>query len=316
MKCKYIFSIEGRIRPNATFPVAARGWLFEFKTMNGLATHIEVTVPLPQQEDWPQIQEKPTEAIKLHIDTNSRHLPMVQRELRALQGLLAIYGLHSINLDNPKQEWIPESDEERDLLPLFSYSSTLEPIPSDQIVAVPFSLIACAIFAAEAATDKDVPLNFFRRGMLDVYSRNYIEAIYDFYFILESEFGEGKFKQAEILTAFLSSNSLVSFVQQAISDPSLMLQSNASIRTQFTNSYGKLTVKEALDKIIKLRGDLHHHTVKRRDNWHPEDQHRYEIDALFMQSVTFNAIFSIVDRYLSDVTVLNQYEELCLKHTE
>jgi hypothetical protein len=84
---------------------------------------------------------------------------------------------------------------------------------------MPFDVLARAIFAADAATDIEIPLNVFRRGMLDVSERNYIEAIYDFYFILETLFGEGKFKSAAVSNAFLDSSQLRSCVERAVADP-------------------------------------------------------------------------------------------------
>jgi len=313
MKCRYRFTVEGRIRPSVNVPVSARGWLFEFGTEKGLVTHIDVTVPVPHEEDWPSIQENPAEGIKLHINLRTSHLPWIRRELRSLQGLLGIFGLHSIHLDNPDVKWIPESEDERRKLVLYSFSSKSEQLPDDQIPPLSFDLIARAVLASDAASEIEVTLNFFRRGMLDVYSNSYIEAIYDFYFVLESEFGDGKFKKAAILNSFLESPALRSHIQRAIAVPSLMLQDKRT-RKQFANIYAKMTVEEALDRIVELRGYLHHHTTKRRDNWHPDDQRRYEVDALFLQSVAYNAVFDLAERYLWDTAVVSEYEALAKKY--
>lgn len=313
MKCRYRFSVEGRIRPSVNIPIPARGWLFEFKTENGFVTHIEVTVPLPREEDWPSIQENPADGIRLHINPKTPHLPWIQRELRSLQGLLGIFGLRSIHLDKSDVQWIPESEDERRKLALHSFSSRSEQLPDEQIPPLSFDLMARAVLASDAASEIEVALNFFRRGMLDVYSNNYIEAIYDFYFVLESEFCDGKFKKAAILNSFLESSVLQSHVQQAIADPGLMLQDKRT-REQFANTYARMTAKEALVRIVELRGFLHHHTAKRRDSWHPDDQRRYEVDALFLQSVAYNAVFGLAERYLWDTAVVSEYEALAKKY--
>lgn len=313
MKCMYRFPVEGRVRPSVNVPIPARGWLFEFKTANGLVTHVEVTVPLPNESDWPSIQESPTPGVRLDLNPKTPHLPWVQRELRVLQGLLGMFGLRSIELDRPEVEWIPESEEERRKLKLRSFSSKSEPLPDDQIPPLSFDLIARSVFAADAASDIEVTLNFFRRGMLDVVNRSYIEAIYDFYFVLESEFGGGKFKKAAVLTSFNESPVLRSHVERAISDPGVMLQDKHT-RDLFASSYAKMTVKQALSRIVELRGFLHHHTAKRRDNWHPDDHRRYEIDALFLQSVAYNVVFGLAEQYLWGATVVSQYEALAKQY--
>jgi len=315
MKCKYRFIIEGRIRPSVNVPIPARGWLFEFVSEKGFVTHIDVTVPLPNEDDWPSIQESPEEGIKFQINPRMPHLPWVQRELRSLQGLLGIFGLRSIHLDNPDTQWIPESEDERRKLALHSFSSKSEHLPDNQIPPLSFDLMARAVLASDAASEIEVALNFFRRGMLDIYSHSYIEAIYDFYFVLESEFGDGKFKKAAILNSFMESLELRSYVQRAIVDSSLMLQGK-SIWEQFAKTYAKMTVEEALGRIIELRGYLHHHTAKRRDNWHPDDQHRYEVDAIFLQSVAYNAVFGLAERYLWDAAVVSEYEALVRRYSE
>src|SRR5205814_983136 len=121
-------------------------------------------------------------------------------------------------------------------LHVFSYKVTTEPVHDSEVRSTPFDVLARAIIAADAATDIEVPLNFFRRGMLDVYGRNYIEAIYDFYFILETLFGEGKFKTDAVSAAFLNSSQLRSCVERAIMDPGPMITLDARVRPSFEHS--------------------------------------------------------------------------------
>jgi hypothetical protein len=310
MKCRYRFPVRGRIRISACIPVSVRGWVFELEAQSGIITHVQVTVPLPRREDWPVIEQDPAPGVKAKIEPRTAPLPFIQRELRALQGLLSLFGLYSIELEHPEVQWLPESEEERAQLHIFSYKITAEPVPDDAVASVPFDVLARAIIAADAATDIEIPLNFFRRGMVDVYERDYIEAIYDFYFILETVFGEGKFKTAAVATAFLSSSQLRSCVQRAITDPGPMVRQDARVRSSFEQSYARMSAEEAIEKLVELRGHLHHHTSKRRGIWNPEDQRRYEIDALFFQTVTSNVIFAIAEPYLYSADVIRAYEDL------
>src|SRR4030095_4562378 len=121
MKCRYRFPVHGRLRMSVNLPVPARGWVFEFDTDAGIITHVQVTVPLPRREDWPLIERDPAPGVKAKIEPRTPHLPFIQRELRTLQGLLALYGLHSIEISRPEVRWLPDSEEERSQLQLFSY---------------------------------------------------------------------------------------------------------------------------------------------------------------------------------------------------
>jgi hypothetical protein len=310
MRCRYRFPVHGKIRTTVSLPVQARGWVFELETVAGIITHVTVSVPVPNRQDWPLIEKEPAPGVRANITAHTAHLPFIQRELRAFQGLLSLFGLHSIELDYPEVQWLPESEEERAELHIFSYKITAERVPDDPVMPLRFDVLARSIIAADAATDIEIPLNFFRRGMLDVYERNYIEAIYDFYFILETLFGEGKFRTASVSAAFLSSTQLRSCVQRGITDPGPMIMLDAGIRASFEQRYGKMSVENAIEKMIELRGYLHHHTSKRRGIWNPEDQHRYEVDALFFQTVTHNVIFAIAEPYLYSEDVVRAYEDL------
>lgn len=308
--------MSGRIRPSVNVPVKCRGWMVELETSGGVLTHVVVTVPLPRREDWPNIEPNPAPGVKAQINTRMPHLPFIQRELRSLQGLLSIFGLRSIDLENPEIEWIPESDQERADLHLFSYKRQSEPLPDDQLPPLSFDFLARSIIAADAATDIEVPLNFFRRGMLDVYDRNYIEAIYDFYFVIETVFADGKFKKSAVLDSFRNSDLLRSCVERALSDPGPMLTQNRNTCAEFERVYRSVNLEQALEKIVDLRGHLHHHTQRRRNTWHPDEQHRFEADALFLQAVAYNIVFELAKPYLWAEDVVSAYEELAKRHRE
>jgi hypothetical protein len=291
-----------------------RGWIFELEAPAEIITDVLLTVPVPRREDWPVIQPDPAPGVSANIRWSTPALPFVQRELRALQGLLSLFGLHSIEMERPEVRWIPESEDERSQLHIFSYKATAQPLADEEVWPMPFDVLARAILAADAATDIEIPLNFFRRGMLDVYEQHYIEAIYDFYFILETLFGKGKFKSAAVSSAFLDSSQLRSCVERAVADPGPMIMLDSRARTTLERSYGKLSVEDAIGKMVELRGYLHHHTSKRRGIRNPEEQHKYEIDALFFQTVTYNVIFAIAEPYLDNEAVIRAYEDLVKRH--
>lgn len=313
MKCKYRFPIQGRFFLDVSVPIPTKSWTVEFVPRSGRITHIEVTVPIPPEE-WPRITPTPRPGVKFHIETNAYHLPLIQRKLRSLQALLAIFGFHAIELEHPSIQWIPETKEERDALKLGSFSTRCSPLPDHEIPPVSFDLVARAVMACDAATDIELPLNFFRRGMVDFYDRQFIEAIYDFFFVIESQYAEGQFRKAAVLEAFLRSAALCSFTEDVIAHSDCMLQHNEAVQAEFACSYACMTAAEALGRIVDLRGKLHHQTPKRRGNWHPEDQARYELDARFLQAVCHKVVFSLAERYICDPRVVSEYEALAIAY--
>ena len=309
MRCRYRFPVKGRIRLGINVPIPSSGWIFEFELDKGIIKFITVTVPLIGPEQWPTIQKDPEPGVKLYISPKLDLLPFIKRELRSIQGLLSLFGLLSIDFDKLEVEWLPDTDEEKANLHLFTMHTTIEPLPDDQIRPLPFDAIARAVIAADAAVDIEVPMNFYRRGLLELFSENYIEAIYDFYFILETVFGEGKFKKAAVMDAFKKSPELRKCVERAISDPGPVITINKKLKAQFDKNYSMMSAEEVIRKIVELRGELHHHTLKRK-KWHPENQHQFELDAVVLQSIAYNVAFMMAEKYLWDKAVIQAYEAL------
>ena len=308
MKCKYQFAVHGPIRLAVNAPIESRGWTVEFGTVDGMVTHVSVTVPLKDADQWPTVTKNPSPGIKARVDVNTPHLSFVQREIRALQGLLALYGLRSIDVNHPKFEWIPESEDEKRNLQLLRFEIRQQKPPDEELSPLSFDILARAVFASDAATDSDVPFSFFRRGMSDVAEQNYIEAFYDFFSVLETMFADGKFKSVAVLEAFRRSTQLRSAVQEALTNPNPV--DDEKLTKEYQAVYGQLTIDEALARIVELRGFLHHHAKRRRDTWHPDDQERFACDALFMQEVAFNVVWSLAQSYLYADEVIKASEEL------
>ncbi len=144
----------------------------------------------------------------------------------------------------------------------------------------------------------ETPLNFFRRGCRDIEDRQYVDAIYHFYFVLETLFANGKFKMVAVIQEFLSSDELCGAVDLLLADPGPTFTMNKPIMAQFARTYQLLGRDKLVEKLVELRGFLHHHTLKHKGIWKPEWQQIYELDALVLQGVAYNVVFGILRRYL------------------
>jgi hypothetical protein len=141
-----------------------------------------------------------------------------------------------------------------------------------------------------------------------MHEQEFIQAIYSFYFVLETAYGDGKFKKSDVLTRFKAAETLRQATEKTLRDPECLLMHEKRARKVFQEKFSCMTVDQYLEYVVDLRGFLHHHTVRRSGIWHPEDQRVYEIDAIVLQSVAFNAIFQMTWPYFEDPEVLSQYE--------
>jgi hypothetical protein len=152
------------------------------------------------------------------------------------------------------------------------------------IPAAPDMLVRCILSRSELAP-YEVPFEFYRRGCDDCYYSHSVEAIFNFFFVLEYLFGEGKFRSAQLETEFLKSNDL----KNAVGEAQQQLISPALQSTRWAASaivkYGRSSFANIVKAVIDLRGFLHHQSLGRRKNWNPGTQAEFEADAHFLEFV-------------------------------
>ncbi len=311
MKCKYRFKVNGRIRLSTRIPIPVSSGIFDCELKNGLISHIIVTVPITQRDHWPSIHKETSSVAKATVRISTPHLFFITHTLRSLQGLLSLFGgLNSINLLTPEVEWLPENEQEESELKLYSYKSEMRRLPDEEIKPFPFDLFARSVMAADATADTEVVLNFFRHGKLDMYNHEYIEAIYDFYFVIETLFAEGKFRRAAVSKAFQGSEKLRSFIKEAMKTLPLEIMHLKGLRAEFDKTYREKNIDEVIEYVFDLRGRLHHHSLKRTHNWHPDKPECFELDARFLQAVAHKACLEIAKESLYDNSIIQQYNDL------
>ena len=103
---------------------------------------------------------------------------------------------------------------------------------------------------------------------------------YNLYFVLETLYGNGKFKKNQILREFCSSQELLDAIEYIKKDIEPEIVSNLNLFREFDQKFIKKTKEEIAEHFIELRGFLHHHTLNRKDIWHPAKQREYKVDAI------------------------------------
>lgn len=287
MKCRYRYKAKTLIRLGDSFPLEFMELLFEFrKNSTGFVDEVWVTVSVRDKSLWPSVVSHPDQPIKADFRMTRPENEKVVHILRFLEGGLSFYGLESIDFDDPKIEWLPETDEEKNQLTVYSYSSSTQRPDVASLPEAKFGLIAQTLYAYEDAWGFEPQFNFFRRGVIAVRDERFIEAIYNFYFYLESTFGNGQTRNERIKAEFAKNHDLIRAVRVARDrfDVSRHLYRNL-INARFDSTYRSKSETEIISTIVDLRGFLHHHTSKRRDIWHPSDKWTYSADAFLMQDI-------------------------------
>ena len=154
----------------------------------------------------------------------------------------------------------------------------------------PFSVVKRSVMAATETLAWEVPLGFYRKGTNDYQDRKYIDAIHDFYFLLETLFANGKTKNYQVVEEFKKSQSLVAFAAQVLKEGEQAIVRRGTrtiVLDEFKQKLSNKTPEQYLEHIVNLRGFLHHHSLGHKRIWNPASEHEYEMDAILLSYLCF-----------------------------
>lgn len=308
MKCIYRFPVSADIRLTDSKPIPVRNFVYYFETNEEqVLTNIRVTATVNDREQWPQICPSSEPGVKATLRLHDRTLPFIQVELRAIAGLLYLYGLKSVDIDNPAMEWVPENDLETNLLRITGFRVRYQ--QERPLFPLSFDTLAKAVIAAVDYQHLELPLSFLRNGRIAVEERRYIEAIWQFYFIIETLFGNGKFKRTAIKRELKRSVHLRTAIKQFLDLPEERYPSR-ELREVAFKKFHSYDVDSLINYLVDLRGSLHHHTFKRKGVWHPAYQGEYNADSFMFEQIALNLALALTFVYLKDTAVNASYLEL------
>lgn len=307
MKSKYTFQIKGRLKlPNA-FPIKSDGFTFNFVTDRlGIVSSLEVECQC-QSEDWPKLSKNAYG--KTEVDVRSSAWPFIVIKLRGIESLCSIWGIKSIIVDNYRIEWIPDSEEEKSNLKIYNYEVSSLPLSDEELKPVKFPFVGQAVIASWDGEKISTICSFFRRGSEDYENRQYITAIYQFYFILESLYGDGKFKEKDLVRKFAASKELKLIFDKTYNNDEFMFGISRELISKFNESeyYGDRNFDKFMLRFIKLRGFLHHHSSKNTNAWHPERHIDYELDAFALSALANSVAINKIWDYCGTERVVAEY---------
>lgn len=314
MKCRYTFNIEGVLKPSHDVIIPFGKKEYSFEVQNGFIRKLVVTVPNFPIEYTPQITPQNSGKVKAHINIpHDPYLYFIQEEIRTLEGLLSLYGVHQINTEHPEIQWLPENEEEKDKLQMYEFKSSYAEPDQKKFHPLPIDIIVRSIISSIEAQQIQIPLSFFRKGSIDVYEKRFIEAIYDFYFMLEICYGNGKTKNYAIQKEFCKSKELRVCIKKILQEKNGELNNDPKLAKIYSKNYSGKSPEDIISHFVGLRGFLHHHTLKRKDIWHPEKQNEYEVDATFLQKLCFEISFILAEPYIFSEETIAKHNTLKLR---
>ena len=283
---------------------------------HGVVYAVDAIVGVSDPSEWPTVTADPSSGVKVAINSIRPRLDRIKTNLRTVQGLLALYGLEQIDLDFVDENWEPESDEERSRLDVFRLSRSRSTRTDDDREYMAFDIVARAFLASNDALPIQIALSFNRKGFCDFLKENHIEAIYNYYFMLESLYATGKTKNHRVEEAIRNSVQFQAAVSALLSqaDPIEGFAPTRKVREDFAVRYSGKTPREVAEHLVRLRGFLHHHTAGRPGMWHPEEHEDYAADAMFLVLLAHNICWQLSKECMFSDLAVERYRSLLRKN--
>lgn len=304
MKLRLSFDVKSNMRLDDHWPIAVNGVLYEFVVnQQNLVEGIVATIPSVHPDEMPtitQTDDGATPQINIPI---IRHYPFISHDLKVFQGIACPHGSIEIDVTRPEYEWIPESEEEKEKLKLYRFKSNQEPM--NPRIGASFDVIARALIVSGRLPEYEVPLSFFRRGVQDYHNDDYRLAFYNYYFFLESMYGEGKFKERDLTKIFGQNAELMKAVSKARDETinMRMVERNAFYKMLSETNDPQIILK----KTILRRGESHHHSTKNPKAWHPDKQDDFLTESVFLHLVCMDMIHGLEGQLLFSEEIENAF---------
>lgn len=201
-----------------------------------------------------------------------------------------LFGVKKIYWEERETFFIPESEEDERKLDVRSYSLHQQ-YPEQKI-----KLTADTFKEIIQQKSKYEPLKivklFERDGMNEFQSLRYIQAYYNFYFVLEDLYGEGKTQNKDVEQKFKSNQVLRSIIQDIL-DNVIKINGNhlQNIQNFLREENKSFDIDGIIELIVRVRGNLHHYSgksTKRKGT--PLNQRDFESMAFLLMGISVKSI--------------------------
>jgi hypothetical protein len=205
--------------------------------------------------------------------------------------LSLLFGVKKINWEEHETFFIPESEEEERKVDVWSYSLR-HYYPDEQKVRL--TAAAFKEVVQRKSTDESLKMVklFHREGVREFHSLRYIQAYYNFYFILEDLYGEGKTQNRDIEQKFKSNQTLRAIIQDVL-NTAIKPHGNhvQSIQNFLREENMSFDIDGIMELIVRVRGNLHHFTRKSTKRiGTPLNQRDFESMAYLLMGITIKSI--------------------------
>ena len=250
----------------------------------------------------PALKETSDSEVRAHIVGRDKLLPFVKVQIEEAFSYLQCYFNVEINSDEVETEYIAESEDEKRQIQIMSFKTgkrDINPI-------IPFNIFARAIMAAEDGSSPVLESSFLKMARSELLRDRYIDSFRYSFLLIESVYGNGKFKSVQLKLELKNNVDFVRVVTNAIAD-----RIKPKCRTQCDTERllsQKVQVEDVIDHVVNKRGFYFHGNLRQRNSWRPHEQEGAESLSLLALTIANLIAIDAAKPMFDEVLVKRYYE--------
>jgi hypothetical protein len=266
MRVRYRIPFSRKIIVPDHWEIPIQGGTCHLVEEGGAVKYIEAVVRERSVSEGPHIVGGENEGDIPTIVVNDQNLSLVQFQLEDAMAFLQSQFNVGLDWNEVEAFYEAESEEEEDQIAI----SDIKIGRKFPTAVLPFNLFAGAIICAEKERGPSFEATLVASGREAMFQKRYIDSFRYSFLLIESRFGDGKFKSIELKRSLKKDVEFMNAAQQALQNFKLHPGAPPSDTSRLLNA-GR-NVDALIDHLVDKRGIYFHGNLRRPDAWRAEQQ--------------------------------------------
>lgn len=279
MRIQYLVKLREPINFEDHWPISIMGGDLHVVSKNARVLAFEITFSGQSVHLAPAMEVHKEGNIKCTIVGRDTLLPFVKTQLEDAFAYLQCHFDVEILIDEIETKYIGETKEEEKKIKIKSFMSERVKNP----LILPYDLFTRAIMAAERGRVPKLEANLLKMARTEMLQKRYIDSFRYSFLLIESLYGNGKYKATQLKDALKTNSEFVSIVTNALKNPMPPKHARNSDTQKLLSTFPK--AEKVIDHIVEKRGFYFHGNAKHKNAWRPDEQGTAETLCLLSLSI-------------------------------
>jgi hypothetical protein len=266
MRIRYRIQLKDPIVFEDHWPIPMLGGELQPISKNGLVVAFDFTLSGQPVDQAPTVTQHDAGNVKATITMKDNSYPFVMQRMETAFTFIQAYFDAEILMDEVEFFYDAETCDEQDKIAV----SSLKRQKASNYIQLGYDVFTRALKAGECNRAPEFEVTLIRAARAAFTHEKYIDSFRYAFLLIESVYGQGKFKTTQLVKALNESASLRSMVERAIQEHKGRIQNDTSDTAQLLQK--NPTASELIEHMVKKRGFYFHGNRQRQGAWQPHRQ--------------------------------------------